>query len=400
MTIILKKLSLLCYCSVSLWLIFAAVLANADDVVQTENARIILQNIIDPPYDSAEANTWLGADVAASIGLSPNKYVWIFGDTLLGTISHQSRHIDQMSHNTIGIMLCDSPYKTCGTVQKYPQGNDTFFVLNNKAQYYWPTAGSKLLSKLFLTGYVINNAADPKNWIDIAGTGFILIDNPTEDPSRWTYHIDTILNTDAHLNWATAAVVQDTWLYIFGSQEVNDGSHTSNTVLSRIRLTSAESGHWSDIEYWLGEDRWQKNLLSSSESLGKVPGLPEESEMSFGHNKTLGWYTVQIPVWSFDVHLYTAQALTGPWVDQGVIYTIPSPWNPADNPDPTSSFFIYAAKVHPELSQTDAEIVFTYNVNQMDPQGLISNVAKPQYWGLYVPQFVVMRVSDVLTNAH
>lgn len=357
-----------------------------------------LQSLINPISDSADKNTWIGADVATSIQLDEKKYVWIFGDTLLGSVSSQSRTMNNMLHNTVGITTCEKYTVQCQPIQKYYRTHhdkvDSIFTLNNANQYFWPTTGSQLTTKLFIAGPIIRSHSKSNKWIDSAGTVFILVDNPLEAPSNWKYHIYTILNTADKLNWSTAAVKQGAWLYIFGSLKIGEHNEKTNAVLSRISLQDAEAAHWDKMEYWLGKIKGWQTRLSSPTALGILSGLTGCSEMSLGHNDRFGWYTVLLPApfLSYDAHFYTANELTGPWTDQGIIYTVPGPWNPAETPDGHNGFLTYAAKVHPELAKTENDIVFTYNINQIDTNHLFSDLKEPRYWGLYIPQFVEIKL--------
>ena len=45
--------------------------------------------------------------------------------------------------------------------------------------------------------------------------------------------------------------------------------------------------------------------------------------------------------------------------------------------------FSYAAKAHPELSQNDTRLVFTYNTNENTPKGSLPTSAK-----VYTPRFL------------
>lgn len=370
--------------------------ANPQYSYQSQNDTDQLQAIINPPNNASNTNTWLGADVGSSIKLTANKYIWIFGDTLLGSVSQKSRTLDTMIHNTVGTTTCNTNTASCRRIQKYDENNENnvtgIFTFPNTNQYYWPMAGSILINKLFITGNAVSTSNDTGEWIPIVGTNFILVDNPMSTPSSWQYTVYTVPHTNANLNWTSAAVKQESWLYIFGAQKASDQAITTDTVLSRITLENAEASDWTEMEYWSNKNKWEKNI-SSSNDLGIIPGLPGTSEMSIAYNDTFGWYTVQIPAFTFDVHFYTAKNLIGPWVDQGKIYTIPQPWNPTAGSDSTTSFFVYAAKVHPELATSENEIVLTYNINQMDTQSFINNLTEPAYWGLYVPQFATVKVN-------
>ncbi|MES2205107.1 MAG: hypothetical protein V4496_07825 [Pseudomonadota bacterium] len=359
---------------------------------QTQNNVHSLQAIINPPSNSTSTSTWMGADVGSSIKLTEYKYLWIFGDTLLGSVSDKSRIYNTMFHNSVGITHCNAANASCQTIQKYQSDSVSgVFTLENPNQYFWPTAGSQLNSKLFISGYNINSeTADSPT--SSGGTSFFLVDNPLQPPADWHYQIYSVPNTDINLNWATAAVKQGNWLYILGAQATNDTSAPYNTVVSRITLSNAEKGNWSKTEYWLKQNQWSKTF--SSDTLASIQGLPGTTETAIGYNDYFKWYCVQIlSATSYDAHLYTATNLMGPWVDQGIIYTIPKRWNSTGVTDTSKFFITYAAKVHPELASSNHEVVFTYNINTLNLQSLVTLIAQADYWPLYVPQVVAVMVN-------
>jgi hypothetical protein len=113
--------------------------------------------------------------------------------------------------------------------------------------------------------------------------------------------------------------------------------------------------------------------------LHPLPGLPGTSEATIDFAGGLGWYTFQVPPLAYEVRLYTADDLLGPWRDAGVVYEIPAPWSttthgacpappppgtPPDEVDPACEpvYSAYAAKAHPELAPPGGHAV-SYNVN-------------------------------------
>jgi hypothetical protein len=110
-----------------------------------------------------------------------------------------------------------------------------------------------------------------------------------------------------------------------------------------------------------------------------VDGLPGTSEASIDAAAGLGWYMFQVPVLSYEVRLYTAHDLLGPWQDRGVVYEIPAAWRAtqgacptmaggappewgANDPECAPRYAIYAPKAHPELDTVGGYAV-SYNVN-------------------------------------
>ena len=115
-----------------------------------------------------------------------------------------------------------------------------------------------------------------------------------------------------------------------------------------------------------------------------TPTVKRLKKMSIDYNDYFGWYTVQVSAFKKDVHLYTSKKIVGPWIDQGVVYTIPKFSTPV---------FAYAVKIHPELSKKKNRIVFTYNINQFCFQDLINNIKKQEYFQLYIPYFVEVNIA-------
>lgn len=359
-----------------LWILQAApARADVHYSYHAEKDTRILQALIDPPNSSQNPITWMGADIASSAPIGKGKYTWIFGDTIVGTTLNRSRTLMKMTHNSIGITSCYNAH--CNKIQKFNTNSSghpsDIIFLDDRNQYYWPSSGIRLKNKFFFTGYTLKKA---KN-ITIVGTTFVLVDNPDSPPSKWKYQTYFLPHTSEKVNFATAIVKRGKWLYVFGE------SKPAMTVLLRISMTDAELGNWKNIEFFSHPYIWTSNI----KSLAPITGLPATSEMSLDNNDYFGWYTVHIAFLSHDVHLYTADKLIGPWVDQGIVYTITLPSN--------NHFFAYNAKAHPELAKTKNQLVFTYNINQFDFSDFIKNINNQQYWRLYIPQFVIVDTKKI-----
>src|SRR3990172_2891178 len=110
---------------------------------------------------------------------------------------------------------------------------------------------------------------------------------------------------------------------------------------------------------------------SDAAHLHDLAALPGTSEAVITFGERLGWHPFQILPLSFDVRLYTAPELPGPWRDRGVVYRIPAPWRTARTPcagagvDCPLRYAAYAVKAHPELA-VPGGIARSYNVNVYD----------------------------------
>ena len=136
-----------------------------------------------------------------------------------------------------------------------------------------------------------------------------------------------------------------------------------------------------------------------------LEGLPGSSEASIDAMPGIGWYTFQIPPLHYEVRLYTATDLLGPWQDRGVAYELPAAWRATQGDCPDAErvraeagwdevapacaprYAAYAPKAHPGLAPRDGFAV-SYNVNTWGG-GLEAAVGALQsLHGFYVPQLL------------
>ncbi|MFW6048620.1 MAG: hypothetical protein ACOC88_00440 [Candidatus Bipolaricaulota bacterium] len=360
-------------------------LGSSYEVVSVQTPQQ-LASLIDPP-DNASFPTWLGADAATSVRVDDSTYVWLFGDTLIGKSVRGKRDYSVFIHNTVGVSR-----KTEGggfsRIEKYWRDNGDIgpiFPSSEKDKFYWPVVGVRLNSSLLVACDRVSTGGTQS--FSVLGTTLFLVQNPEDDPDDWNYSSKYLPKKDG-VTWGSAVLVKDGWLYIFGEKGSGIGS---KTTLARIRVENAERGDWGDL-YFHREGSW---VHESSPS--PISGLPGVSETTVQHNRFFGWYSLGIPPLGYDVHLYTAADLTGPWKDQGAVYSVPSPWSKEKTKGGKAVFIAYAVKSHPELASRENEIVITYNVN-LDPfvDGLTEKmndyIGQEKYEGLYVPRFALIEL--------
>jgi len=352
-----------------------------------------LQTLIDPKPNS-DFPTWVGADAATSIKISENRYVWLFGDTIIGSTDGEKRDYSVFIHNSIGVTHRQGG-GNFGNITKYYNSSDNryrgIFPANNKEEFYWPLVGAEFNSELIIAASKVSTKNT--DTFKIIGTALFKINNPDDKPTEWNY-TTKYLPRDGKIIWGNTLLVNDNWFYIYG----NSGSgYNAKTVLSRIKTTQAKKGQWSKRLYW-NNGKWKSDARPSP-----IEGLPGTSEATVNYNSFFGWYTLQIPPLSFDVHLYTAEKLAGPWKDQGVVYKIPSPWSTEQTSKGEPVFIAYATKSHPELATKENQIVFTYNAN-LDPfvhdlTGKLKDyIGREKYIDLYIPQFVSIELNRKISQ--
>ncbi|WP_178947575.1 DUF4185 domain-containing protein [Francisella sp. Scap27] len=353
---------------------------------------------------------WLGGDNDNSIKIADNKYIWTFGDTLLGKYI-QNKDYKYFIHDSIGIMdTSDSnDIKMSFNFKKDEFGNPTEFFKpegTTKDEYFWILSGAKSDYKLMLGLATIINTDTS---FEILDTVYAVIDNPNDAPNDWNYklyNIDKLLDFSeefSELKWNVSIVNgADDYVYIFGIDSKN--SLLSNLYVARISTESIRNADFKKIEFLTkGKNSWQNYsdktpLLKSN--LKSIEGLPATNEASFYYNENHNkWYTVYISPFSYDVKLLSSDSLLGEWQDNGVIYKVPAPWSTIKQKG-KNLFMSYAPKIHPdikELNESDntnnLSFVFEYvnNVNGFE----LPNIWNEQghqivqnYSNFYIPLFV------------
>ncbi|MFW6104592.1 MAG: DUF4185 domain-containing protein [Candidatus Bipolaricaulota bacterium] len=365
---------------------FQGITSTEEFKLQEATRPAKLQALINPGGNSGEL-TWLGADAATSVKITPDRYVWLFGDTILGKYKDGVRKYSVFIHNTIGVTKRDSQGNFTRIQKSYKKEDGKFraiFTSQKSHIFYWPLVGTSLDSSLLVAASKVTTK-DTKTF-KILGTTFFTVENPMDPPEEWNYQGEFLPNEDG-ITWGNALVKQDEWVYVFGQK---GKGLSSKTVLAKIRISDAKKGAWSKQLKFVDE-KWKP-----SPPPDPIEGLPGTSETTIQYSPFFGWYCLQIPPFSFNIRLYTAERITGPWRDRGAVYTIPSPWSTEKTDGGKHVFSTYAAKSHPELAEEESEIVLTYNIN-LNPfvQGLTSKlgdyIGKKKYSELYIPQFVSLK---------
>ncbi len=390
----------------------------ADPLPFTPDAA--LQSLLDPRQDEP-LPSWAGADVASSIAINDNLWIWIFGDTLLGSLdgpcaddaAYCGRTITEtdetkLLRNSIGVAergWFGSMEKIQTWWRRGPAGEATAaFPSEDRNAFLWPLSGLVIDETLFIAA----NRHTLASGLAPVGNVLLQIENPGDSPDAWQISERAIPgfvlaeSGAAAISWTSALVAVGNWVYLVGARQ-NDTR--SETVLARLSLAELMADSAAPLEpRFLLRNRSDRKVWSphfDAERLHVVPGLPGTSETTFEGYPGLGWVSFRIPPFSFEIRLYTADDLLGPWRDRGVVYRLPAPWSttaatgcaPEATPEERDSdclravFIAYAVKSHPELAP-DKGFALSYNVNLFGGDFGLAVEAAAALPGFYVPQML------------
>ncbi len=332
------------------------------------------------------ANGWLGADDAFSVPLAPDKSLWLFGDTYVGSSDTKLRsQATTMIHNSIGISTC-RPGKGC-SMRYYWAGAGSakprsFFDSGRDDLWYWPLDGYREGDKLFLPLLVVrerpgSHLGDAFGWI-IAGTRWAEVTNLSAPPERWKISVRDLTNAKL---WPGASVVPY-GKYLLLYTEVSEGEGKGYMTVLRVardRLADP-AARWE----YIGEDgKWH-----AAPPHGDARDVIDQpiSEMSVRYHPAEREWVAISPGPEFPsprIVARTAASPLGPWSPPKTIFEFPEmkPGTPGYDKDT----FCYATKEHVEFEQ-DSKMVVTYACYSFSTPKAKENM------GIYRPQVVVLDV--------
>lgn len=372
------------------------------------------QQLIDPRPAAPGTLAWLGGDVASSVQAGPDRWLWIFGDTLLGTVrddcpdgvAYCDRDVDdRLTHgmiaNTVGVMTRrpDGGLAPLDTHWRMVDGEPRpIFEAEAPGEFLWP------LSLAYVDGVLLVAASRHTRAMGLASLGDVLlrVTNPEALPQQWVYDRTPVPHTrpdvpgeTAALTWATALVPRKGAVYLFGRLGSAAGM---GTVVARFPTADLGAESWV-----LAPEYLQRRTASSADLvwttafdgdlLYEIPGLPGTSEATITFDERLGWITYRIEWMSHTIALYTAADLMGPWTARGSIYEIPPPEGCVGRIGDEGAgcvgvpYFAYAAKAHPSWAGPGTKVV-SYNVNVLSADLDDALRAAERARAFYIPRLI------------
>lgn len=360
--------------------------ASAADDSQPPRIQILSAEVAED-YDSLflpQERGFLGADGAASVSLTRNKVLWLFGDTFLGVISPDGQRKCVMVRNSIALQ-----HRRPGDqdrVEYYWNLTDrlpySFFLSEGFDQkyWYWPGCGVLIDGNLYVFNYKVRSGeGDHALAFEPGGMVLIRVRNPLDDPLKWKmdkYRMD--IGSQSR-NFTSAAYVEKPYVYLLGHDDIRiDGEHSRRMVLARMLIRDLKRGKGREaMEFWT-----ENNGGSWSPEPDNLKPLfsPGTTESSLHYDSELGLYlSVTHDYFKPEIYVTASREITGPWSEPVLAYRVPEM---ALNDD----YHAYAVKVHPELHKQSGELVITYVVNSKDFWGVFSTL------DIYYPRFIRVHI--------
>jgi hypothetical protein len=341
---------------------------------------------------------WLGSDGGFSVPLSEDRFVLLFGDSLIDPDGKGEREGSVFVSNVVAEMQGANPEQASFSVHWQPpeeSGEEEQGVVGNPTEdddqgetgkhhaffpddgnvKYWPTGGILLNGSLLVFSHQVLSGDDQWSFSS-NGYGVFEISNPHAEIQAWEpekIHASTVF--DGNVTLGLSLVERGPYLLAYGvhSYENEDGRTSHDPVLARWTLEDVQEGRLEDPDWYRpSNDDWipQKELSQAPDPL-IAPGTPDYTVHYDDELDT--WVHIQATGFgSTSIEARTAPAPTGPFSDPTVIYEPPENKN--------SDLFTYSALAHPSIEGSD--LVLTYSVNAFQDA---TNESKQRG---YTPHFV------------
>jgi hypothetical protein len=320
---------------------------------------------------------WTGGDGVFSIGLDPNRILWLFGDTFIGKVK-DGRHINAvLVNNTIAVQTGKEPSQSAiGFLHgRTAQGTPAAFLQPaDGVGWFWPYHGVRTKEGLFLFLIQLDRTDGPPGFdFKPFATWLGIVSNPDDPPDRWLLQQRELPWSNENRLFGSSVLLKGDDCYIYGTVDETAGEgKRKHLILARVPATRI-----MDFTQWrfYANGEWVAEVERASR-LGE--NVANEFSVSFqpAINQYLMLYTQD----SFSDYMVfrLAPELQGPWGEPIRFYRCPeAEWDPR--------IFCYAAKGHPELSGSPEELIVTYTTNSMDPTLIESDTR------FYHPKFLRLR---------
>ena len=369
---------------------------------------------------------WLGGDCASSLRLpsrGPNATLWLFGDTLLGTMMggggggggggprlrrqrgcvmpHQSYALQQGQGALRYAWKSDAATGAPLSIFEASAGQPTLRCaepFDDLAPYYWvvqgidaatvlqPQPGVAQVDKLLLLAVRVAGTPGVGLGFKVLGTTAIVVSNPATaaDPSEWQYTAKdmTTCGDDPSTceQWTTAIAPAPATadctacVYLVGQP----GPTTAKAQIMRSPLSALLELNFSSGEILCSDGQWRPRLPGAplppmAQRMGLFDQQPSTTLVFHPFlNKWLAAATnafagKEILLWSTE-----GSDVAGPWRSE-VMYTLPLPYNDG------AEVFCYAVKIHPHLIDRPDELVTTVMSNAFNMSVLFGDVPNQQH---------------------
>jgi len=303
---------------------------------------------------------WIGGDCVYSVALGPKRTLWLFGDTLMGTVKDGRRPGAVMVNNTIAIQVGQGKDAAMRflTGKARDDKPTAFFIPADGKGWFWVKAALQVGERLYIFLPQIEKTKDPGVFgFQQIAQWLAVVDNPADEPEKW--HVKQLklpfgeFGPDRERSWGSAMLAEGDYLYVYGcDEERGKGIGKRRLTVARVpadKLDDPTAWRFRSATGWSEKATDAMPLadgLATEFSVSRVPG--QKGYVAVYTENGLGARIVG----------RFASAPEGPWSAPVLLYTCPEMAK-------DKGLFSYAAKAH-SWAATGDELVVSYCVNSWE----------------------------------
>ena len=322
---------------------------------------------------------WIGGDGAYTAVLKGQRVLWLFGDTLLGTVRDGKRTGAAMVNNTVGVQTGQGKEDAIRFFAGKVKGDKptAIFVPTDGKGWFWPQAAVRVRDRLFVFLPQIDKGKEPGVFgFRQVGQWLAVIDNPDEEPLQWRMKLHqepfARFGPTRVRSWGSAVLADGDYLYVYGYQEQGKALDRRKLLVGRVladKLADFAAWRFHTSEGWSEKPEDATALAAGLATEFSVSRMPDGkgyvlvyTENGLG-DRIVGRF---------------AKTAAGPWSAPVLLYRCPEMAK-------DKGVFCYAAKAHPWAAKDD-ELLISYCVNTWEFARLFREEK------LYRPQFVRVKL--------
>jgi hypothetical protein len=323
-----------------------------------------------------QTNNWIGGDGVYSVALTPERTLWLFSDTWVGSVSNGRRTNARIVNNTLALQDGHRANAKLQFIIRH-DANDkptAFLVPEDKRGWFWLHSGAFVDQGLFLFSMQMEKTGDRGVFgFRQVGEWLGVVTNPLAPPLQWQVQQLKLpcaeFSAERQVTFGAATLVVGEYLYIYGTDEgIRKGGKERYLTVARVRTN--EVADFSAWRYY-ADGEWDVDYRKASHLADRMA-----SECSVSFLPKSGQYLLVYTDRGLSpkIQVCTAQAPWGKWSTPITIYQCPEMGK-------DKNIFCYAAKAHPEEEAGDA-IIISYVANSFDFGQVIADAS------LYWPRFI------------
>ncbi len=330
----------------------------------------------------ADKEGWIGGDCVYSVEVGPKRVLWLFGDSILGTVKDGRRAGAVMVNNTVGVqdgLGKDATIRFVSGKTKEDKAAAVFIPTDGKG-WFWVQAAVRVGERLFVFLPQVEKTKEPGALgFKQIGQWLAVVENPDDAPDKWRVKQQKVSFADfdpkRERSWGSAVLADGEYVYVYGfDEERGKGAGKRRLTIARVPAEKLD-----DFAAWRFRtaDGWSDK---PADAVPLADGLATEFSVS------------RVPGGKGYVAVYTENGLgarivgrfadtpEGPWSAPVLLYQCPEMAK-------DKGVFSYAAKAHP-WAPADNELVISYCVNAWEFARLFRDEE------VYRPKFVRVQLGQ------